>query len=110
LNLSLSAPGSQPAVNAHAISRPASVALFADAAQVNTWQAPASPSNPLLEEWYYVDASSNQPNGHFRHREKAMVVFCDGHAAPEPFVAGSLDPRLPAQKVGRLRSEILRLP
>src|SRR2546425_9551782 len=35
--------------------------LLADAAQVNTWQAPASPSNPMLEEWYYVDNSTNQP-------------------------------------------------
>jgi prepilin-type N-terminal cleavage/methylation domain-containing protein/prepilin-type processing-associated H-X9-DG protein len=102
-------PGHQT-VNANKISHPVKLALFADAAQVNTWQAPASPSNPMLEEWYYVDNSTNPPNGHFRHTQKASVVFCDGHVALERFVPGSIDQRLPSQLVGRLRPEILTLP
>ena len=107
-NLNLSAPSRLPPVNVNRV--PASLALLADAAQVNTWQAPASPQNPMLEEWYYVDTSTNQPNGHFRHNRKANVVFCDGHVEREAFVPGSLDPRLPAMVVGRLRSEILLVP
>ncbi|HWI59811.1 MAG TPA: prepilin-type N-terminal cleavage/methylation domain-containing protein [Bacillota bacterium] len=106
-NLYLSAPLREPPVNATRLRQPSATTLLADAAQVNTWQAPASPANPMLEEWYYVDNSTNQPNGHFRHAQRATVAFCDGHVALEPFVPGSLDARLPQQYVGRLRAEIL---
>lgn len=106
-NLFLSASASHHPVKAASVKRPSAMALMADAAQVNTWQAPASPSNPMLEEWYYIDNSSNQPNAHFRHRKRANVVFVDGHVEAEKPVPGSLDPRLPAQHVGRLRRDIL---
>jgi len=109
-NLFLSTTIPKPPVNVNRILRPSETALLADAAQINTWQAPASPDNPMLEEWYYVDDSTNQPNGHFRHAQKAEAVFCDGHAAPEKFVPSSIDTRLPSQWVGRLRSEILVVP
>ncbi len=95
------------------IKRLTETALFADAAQVNDFQTPASPSNPMLEEWYYLDDPTNYPSrnyyphGHFRHSLKANVVFCDGHVSGEPFVPGSIDPKLPSQFVGRFRSEIL---
>ncbi len=111
-NLYLSAP----AINVNQIRRPTAMALFADAAQVNDFQAPASPSNPLLEEWYYVSFATNSggrgyyPNGHFRHGWRANVVFGDGHVDEEQMVPGSLDPKLPAQFVGSLRSEILQVP
>jgi prepilin-type N-terminal cleavage/methylation domain-containing protein/prepilin-type processing-associated H-X9-DG protein len=107
-NLFLSAATREPPVNQNRIRNPTGTALFADAAQINTWQAPASPDNPMLEEWYYVDDSASQPNGHFRHGRRANVEFCDGHAAPEDFAQGSIDQRLPAQWVGSLRSEILK--
>jgi len=106
-NLFLSASASHHPVKAASVKRPSAMALMADAAQVNTWQAPASPSNPMLEEWYYIDNSSNQPNAHFRHRKRANVVFVDGHVEAEKPVPGSLDPRLPVQHVGRLRRDIL---
>lgn len=109
-NWYLSTPGNQSPMNVNRLRAPVATALLADAAQVNTWQAPASPGNPMLEEWYYVDTGSNQPNGHFRHAHRANVVFCDGHAAAERFVPGSIDPRMPSQFVGRLRPEILILP
>jgi prepilin-type N-terminal cleavage/methylation domain-containing protein/prepilin-type processing-associated H-X9-DG protein len=108
-NMFLSAPPSQPALNSYRLRQPAKTVLMADAAQINTWQAPASPSNPMLEEWYYVDNGTNQPNGHFRHAQKAETLFCDGHAGPERMVPGSLDLRLPGQFVGRLRDEILMI-
>ncbi len=109
-NLYLSAAPSQPPLNLSRIPRPAETALLADAAQVNTWQAPASASNPMIEEWYYVDDSTNQPNGHFRHAQRANAVSCDGHVALENFVPGSIDSRMPSQFVGRFRKEILVLP
>jgi prepilin-type N-terminal cleavage/methylation domain-containing protein/prepilin-type processing-associated H-X9-DG protein len=112
-NYYLSAPGGSPPVNISSLHQPVQTALFADAAQVNNFQAPASPSNPMLEEWYYVDLETNYskadnyPNGHFRHAQKANVVFCDGHVAPEMMAPGSLDKKLPGQFVGQLRTEIL---
>jgi len=106
-NMYLSAPLTQPPVNITHAKNPAELALLADAAQVNTFQAPASPSNPMLEEFYYVDNTVRPPNGHFRHAQKANVLFCDAHVAPESFVPGSIDPNLPSQYVGRLRPEIL---
>ncbi len=109
-NWYLSAAPTQPPVRTGKIKCPTTTALFADAAQVNDFQAPASKDNPMLEEFYYVDNTVNYPNGHFRHSQRANVVFCDGHVAPEKFVAGSIDPKLPSQFVGRLRPEILVLP
>jgi len=92
---------------------PTATALFADAAQVNTFQAPASPTNPMFEEYYCVDLETNYsnlnntPNGHFRHAQKADVAFADGHVDLEKPVAGSIDQRLPNQFIGQLRAEIL---
>ena len=67
------------------------IALFADCAQVNTFQPPASPSNPLLEEFYYVNAY--EKTAHFRHDGRANVVFCDGHVKAVKPSPGSLDHR-----------------
>ena len=64
----------------------------------------------MLEEWYYVDTTSNYPNGHFRHSGRADVGFCDGHVGIEKPAPGSIDQRLPSQLVARLRTEILVLP
>jgi prepilin-type N-terminal cleavage/methylation domain-containing protein/prepilin-type processing-associated H-X9-DG protein len=109
-NLNLSAPATRAPVNITGIRQPATLALLADAAQVNTWQAPASAANPMLEEWYYIDSNTNQPNGHFRHARRGNALFCDGHAQSEVFVPGSLDRRLPREWVGRYRPEIINLP
>jgi prepilin-type N-terminal cleavage/methylation domain-containing protein/prepilin-type processing-associated H-X9-DG protein len=105
-----------PARNANQLKVPCQTTLFADAAQVNDFQAPASPESPMLEEWYYVSWATNYssrsyyPNGHFRHSRRANVAFCDGHAAAETMVPGSLDQRRRSQFVGCLRQEILTLP
>jgi prepilin-type N-terminal cleavage/methylation domain-containing protein/prepilin-type processing-associated H-X9-DG protein len=104
-NLSLSSPASQPPANVAKAQRPTELTFLADAAQVNTFQAPASPENPLLEEFYYV--STNEATAHFRHRQKANVLFSDGHVSPESLLPDSVDQRLPRQNVGRLRPEIL---
>jgi prepilin-type N-terminal cleavage/methylation domain-containing protein/prepilin-type processing-associated H-X9-DG protein len=108
-NLFLSATLSSAPVKFSRVTHPSETCFLADAAQVNTWQAPASPSHPMLEEWYYVDDNPSQPNGHFRHGQKANVAFCDGHVGVEKPVPGSLDARLPTLGVARLRTEALRL-
>ena len=100
----------KPPVSANKILQPAGTALFADAAQVNTFQAPASPGNPMFEEWYYLVTVASQPNGHFRHAQKANVTFADGHVDLEKPVTGSVDKRLPNQFIGQLRPEILIVP
>ncbi|MEY4917132.1 MAG: hypothetical protein RL616_1045 [Verrucomicrobiota bacterium] len=88
-------------------------AIFADAAQANDFQAPASHSHPMLEEWYYLDAATNfssasyYAHGHFRHAERANVTFADGHVGAEKMVEDSRDRRLPQQNLGQLRAEIL---
>ena len=110
-NRHLASTNGLPPVNIGCVRDASSLTLFADAAQINDFQPPASPDNPLLEEWYYVDAvegSVSYPNAHFRHHQRANVVFLDGHVDRERPAAGSLDDRLPGEWVGRLRSEILR--
>ena len=112
-NSFLCAGQKQSPVNANRIRIPSGTLLYADAAQVNTFQAPASPSNPMFEEWYYVDLETNyanpynQPNGHFRHAQRAAVTFADGHVDLEKAVPGSYDKRLPGLYIGQLRPEIL---
>jgi prepilin-type processing-associated H-X9-DG protein/prepilin-type N-terminal cleavage/methylation domain-containing protein len=95
--------------NLNRVALPTETALFADSAQVNDYQPPASSTNILFEEYYYL-----QTNGpgiladcHFRHSQKANVVFCDGHVGMETMVPGSLDQRMPNLNTGHLRPEIL---
>jgi prepilin-type processing-associated H-X9-DG protein len=115
-NRYLSTPPGKPIIKAAFLHQPSQTALYADAAQVNNFQAPASASNPMLEEFYYIDLETNYanplnyPNGHFRHAQKCNVIFCDGHAGPETAVAGSFDPKLPGQYVGQLQPAILSVP
>ena len=86
------------------ITRPGSFLVWADCVQINTWQAPASASNPMLEEWYYVSASS-PAKFHFRHNGKLNAVFGDGSVhLLEP---GRLDPRCDG-KVGLLKDDDAR--
>jgi len=115
-NGSFSTPSNLPPMGVGQIKHPTDIALYADSAQVNNFQPPASYSNPMIEEWYILDnptnypSSSYYPHGHFRHSQRANVVFCDGHVGLETMVPGSIDPKLPNQLVGRLRPEILLLP
>jgi prepilin-type N-terminal cleavage/methylation domain-containing protein/prepilin-type processing-associated H-X9-DG protein len=90
------------------MSKPTDTVLFADAAQVNTFQPPSSPENPLLEEFYYVHELER--TAHFRHQQTANAVFGDGHVDRERAVPDSYDMNMPAQRVGRLRPECLTIP
>jgi prepilin-type processing-associated H-X9-DG protein len=108
----LLAPSGQT-INVSKLARPAQIALFADAAQINDFQPPASRSHPMLEEWYYLDNPTNTassgyyPHGHFRHQARANVVFCDGHVNLETPLVNSIDKKMPGEWVGRFRPEIL---
>jgi prepilin-type processing-associated H-X9-DG protein len=110
-NLHLASTNGAPPTNIGSVRDSSRITLFADAAQINDFQAPASPDNPMIEEWYYVDAaesSASYPNAHFRHQRRANVVFVDGHVDREGPVPGSLD-ELAHERVGRLRPEILKI-
>ena len=74
--------------------------IFADSAWVNTFQAPASPSNPLVEEWFYVQPGMRYV--HFRHGGLANVLFADWHVEACSPKEGSYDWRLPSARVGCL--------
>jgi prepilin-type N-terminal cleavage/methylation domain-containing protein/prepilin-type processing-associated H-X9-DG protein len=108
-NLHLSTPIGKPPINISKLRRPSQTVLLADSAQVNTFLAPASPDNPMLEEFYYVSNSVSEATAHFRHQKKANVVFCDDHVDLEKPVTNSIDQKMPNEFVGRLRSEILVL-
>ena len=101
-----------PPLNTRKLAAPSHLAFLADSAQVNTFEAPASSSKPMFEEWYYIDYEvglpSPQSNTQFRHQQRANVVFVDGHRALDRMVPGSSDPRLPAQLIASLPAEILQ--
>ena len=89
------------------ITMPSETAAWADSMQINTWQAPASATNPMLEDWYYLDNRTVAPaTFHFRHGDycnSALIdasirnleshwldARCDGRVGrPEPAVASS---------------------
>ena len=85
---------------ASGVTQPSRRICFADSAQVNTFQAPASVANPMIEEWYYVEDVSRMVQ--FRHGARANVLFCDSHVESLPMAAGTLDTRLPGAQIGRL--------
>ena len=61
------------------VAKPASTIGWGDAIQVNTFQPPASPGNPMLEEWYYLASRASElPTFHFRHAGRQNVVMLDG--------------------------------
>ena len=106
-NLELSPKPGRSVLSIRSLPRPSSTVLFADAAQVNDFQAPASTENPLLEEFYYV--SPQEPTAHFRHEGKANVVYVDGHVDKLLPVEGSIDSRMPTENVGRLLKSALMI-
>ena len=98
IRLLANAPGAVR--NWRQITRPADLLVWADAAQINTWQPPASPSRPMLEEWYYVSAFS-PPKFHFRHGGHMNAAFGDGSV--RQLAPGQVDPRCDG-RVGFLKA------
>lgn len=81
---------------------PSGLAVLVDAAQVNDFQEPATPERPMIEEFYYFGTNRLEATIHFRHGERAQVVYADGHVGMERPVEGSLDHRVPPHRIGRL--------
>ena len=107
-NLHLSPNSASTPTSISQIRRPTEITLFADAAQINDFQPPASFANPLVEEFYYVsDGGPAYANGHFRHRRKANAVFVDGHTAALAPAPKSQDLRLPEMFLARLPKQNL---
>lgn len=59
------------------IDEPGRTVAFADSAQINFFQAPASPANPMFEQWYYI--SRLEKTVHYVHGERANASMFDGH-------------------------------
>ena len=74
--------------------------IMADAAQVNTWQAPASSTNPLVEEWFYVQPGARMVQ--FRHGGMANVLMADWHVEACQPAQNSYHPLLPQARIGYL--------
>ena len=88
---------------------PEKTVVFATAAQVNTFQKPASPRNPMIEEFYGFDDDRKKiPSVHFRHAGSAMVAYAAGSAGFLPLQPALQDKRAPDAQVGRLPPEYLR--
>ncbi len=86
--------------NVLALPHPAQVILFGDCAQVDTFQPPASPSHPMLEEFYMIE--NTYKTIHFRHGACANILFLDGHVERFTMYPGTLDTTLPSANVGRI--------
>lgn len=81
------------------LEKPSQVVVFSTSAQVNTFQRPASPGRPMLEEFYGFD--DRETTIHFRHHGKAMVGFADGSVGFLPIFEPTRDPRMPDANIGR---------
>jgi prepilin-type N-terminal cleavage/methylation domain-containing protein/prepilin-type processing-associated H-X9-DG protein len=79
-------------------------------AQVNDFQAPASASRPMIEEFFYVSALPFEATAHFRHQRLATALFLDGHVERQAPLPGSIDSRLPDRHIGRLPPQRLFVP
>lgn len=91
--------------NQLALSRPGRTPVFATCAQVNTFQSPASPRRPMVEEFYYFNTTERTV--HFRIGGQAMIGYADGSAGYLPMLPGSLDSRMPGANIGRLDPSLI---
>lgn len=78
----------------------AGVILYGDCGQVNTFQAPASQSNPLIEEFYLINETDKTI--HFRHNGRANILFVDGHVESFKPYAGTVDTTVRGEITGRI--------
>jgi prepilin-type N-terminal cleavage/methylation domain-containing protein/prepilin-type processing-associated H-X9-DG protein len=92
--------GTQPLVRLPELERPDKTIIFATCAQVNTFQPPASPGHPLVEEFYGLDQIFKTV--HFRFEGRALVLFVDGHVQAMTMYPGTEDDRIPNSAVGRV--------
>ena len=80
--------------------------VFATSAQVNTFQSPASPGHPMLEEFYMVDNFNVTTS--FRYHGQALCTFADGSTGFLPPQPNTTDLRMPDSGVAQLPVEFLQ--
>ena len=82
------------------LSNRSQVIVFADCAQANNFQAPASAEKPMLEEFYLVNEEFKTI--HFRHNHAANFLYADGHVEAHKMLEGTKDERLKSEHLGRI--------
>jgi hypothetical protein len=96
--------------NALQVTLPSQMVVFATCAQVNTFQTPASPRNPMIEEFYMINDTTT--SAHFRHGRDALAAFLDGSvrelSMDTDMQPGSLDTRIPSANIGRFNAYYVR--
>lgn len=109
-NTELAADSSGNARNTSQVTYPSQMIVFATCAQVNTFQAPASSSHPMIEEFYMVNSTTT--SAHFRHGKQALAAFLDGSVRPldmaTDMLPGSLDSRIPTANIGRFQTAYVK--
>jgi hypothetical protein len=77
---------------------------------VNTFESPASPNNPMIEEFYLIN--DTQVTAHFRHGRHALAAFLDGSvralSMDTDMQPGSQDMRIPSADIGILNTSYVR--
>jgi prepilin-type N-terminal cleavage/methylation domain-containing protein len=91
-----------PGKNYESLSSPSRVLIFGTCAQINTFQGPASPQNPMIEEFYLIEDSFRTVHFRFGGGEKALFVLADGHVGALPPFLPEMDLRLPSARIGRI--------
>jgi len=86
--------------SAMTLSAASRVIIFGDCAYINNFEPPASPTQPLLEEFNQINQSDKTI--HFRHGSRAQFVFVDGHVEAMRMYPGTLDKQLPSVNLGRI--------
>jgi prepilin-type N-terminal cleavage/methylation domain-containing protein len=91
--------GRKPLGRISMISHPSNIVVFATCAQVNNFQSPASFKNPMIEEFYLLDAYNTTV--HFRFGGKALASMADGSIRELPMDGRTLDSRMPGAQIAR---------
>jgi prepilin-type N-terminal cleavage/methylation domain-containing protein len=98
--------------NVLSVTAPSQMIVFATCAQVNNFQLPASPANPMVEAIYQIDTSDK--TAHFRHGRDALAAFLDGSvrslSMDTDMVPGSQDMRMPSANIGVFNSSYITRP
>jgi prepilin-type N-terminal cleavage/methylation domain-containing protein len=109
-NTVLAADSSGNPRNALTVQLPSQMIVFATCAQVNTFEPPASPTNPMVEEFYMI--SDTQITAHFRHGRHALAAFLDGSvrelSMATDMLPGSQDMRMPSANIGSFNTSYVR--
>ncbi len=113
-NVMLSRSGTQTAmmgwtgngtpVTRESVKNSSQTVVFVSSAQVNTFQAPASSKNPMIEEFVGVDSTQVV---HYRFGDRAIAVFADGRVGYISLDGATVDSRMPPARIAALPAKYL---